>query len=152
MDADAIIRLLELEPLTFEGGFFRETYRSPRSTAIYFLLTPDTGSRFHRLRSDEIYHFYLGDPVELFVLAPDGGGERRVLGTALTAGERPQTVVPAEHWQGSRLVAGGRVALLGTTMAPGFELRDFTPADRGELAAAYPRWTAEIEALTASRS
>jgi uncharacterized protein len=151
MDAATIRHLLDLAPLTFEGGFFRETYRSPHSTAIYFLLTEDTSSRFHRLRGDEVYHFYLGDPVELYVLQ-DGDGELRTLGTNLAHGERPQTVVPAGAWQGSRLVPGGKVALLGTTMAPGFDLAHFEAAERDTLSKDYPRWHQVIEQLTPARS
>jgi len=147
MDAESMIQLLRLEPLTFEGGWYRETYRSPLSTAIYFLLTDATFSRFHRLRSDEIYHFYLGDPVELFVLAPDGTGVRHILGTDLATGARPQLVVPADHWQASRLLPGGRAALLGTTMAPGFNLADFVAGDRAALSADYPDWRDAIAAL-----
>jgi predicted cupin superfamily sugar epimerase len=151
MDAASIRHLLDLAPLTFEGGFFRETYRSPHSTAIYFLLTEDTCSRFHRLRGDEVYHFYLGDPVELYVLQ-DGDGELRTLGTNQTLGERPQTVVPAGAWQGSRLVPGGKVALLGTTMAPGFDLAGFEAAERDALIKDYARWHQVIEQLTPARS
>lgn len=164
MTAAEIIACLGLRPLPIEGGYYRETYRAdeslpasalPRypgaralSTGIYYLLTPDTFSALHRLRSDELYHFYLGDPVELLLLFPDGRGERRRLGSDLRAGERPQLVVPAGAWQGSRLAPGGRVALLGTTVAPGFELADFEAGSRSLLLAAYPDFRAEIEALT----
>lgn len=165
MTAAEIIACLGLRPLPIEGGYYRETYRAGEclaasalpsrypgaralSTGIYYLLTPDTFSALHRLRSDEIYHFYLGDPVELLMLLPDGRGELRRLGTDLRAGERPQLVVPAGAWQGSRLAPGGRVALLGTTVAPGFELADFEAGSRSQLLAAYLDFRSEIEALT----
>lgn len=167
MTAAEIIACLGLRPLPIEGGYYRETYRSgeslpasalPRypgarslSTGIYYLLTPDTFSALHRLRSDEIYHFYLGDPVELLLLFSDGRGECRRLGIDLSSGERPQLVVPAGAWQGSRLAPGGSVALLGTTVAPGFELADFEAGSRSQLLAAYPDFRAEIEALTPPR-
>jgi hypothetical protein len=165
MTAEEIIACLGLRPLPIEGGYFAETYRAPESlaaaalpprypgprslsTSIYYLLTPTTCSILHRLRGDEVYHFYLGDPVELVQLCPDGRGERLILGPELRRGERPQAMVPAGTWQGSRLVAGGRVALLGTTMAPGFDLDDFEAGDRAALLRSHPAFRAEIEALT----
>ena len=161
MNAARLQRLLGLEPLPVEGGYYAETYRSDialpgsalperfggtrlSSTAIYFLLTPDTFSAMHRLAGDEVYHFYLGDPVELLVLAPGGGGEVFSLGQDLEAGMRVQTVVPGGCWQGSRLAAGGDYALLGTTMAPGFEWQDFEAGDGDKLCAEYPDFQREI--------
>jgi len=166
--ADDIIRELDLERLPGEGGFFRRTWTSPRTTrrgggredgrsesracgsAIYYLLTPgiDGFSAFHRLGVDEIYHFYRGDPVEVHLLHPDGSHERLVLGSRLEKGERPQAIVPAGVIQGSRLVAGGRYALLGTTMAPEFTPGDFTLVSREEIAPRYPNCAEIIESLT----
>ncbi len=162
---DFLMRHFGLAPLPEEGGYFAETYRSavaipqaglPRrytgsraaGTAIYFLLTPDTFSALHRLRGDEIYHFYLGDPVDLTLLHPDGRGETVTLGQDLQAGMRLQTVAPAETWQGSRLRDGGRFALLGTTMAPGFAVEDFELGERKKLLEAYPAFAGEIMRLT----
>ncbi|HEY7676597.1 MAG TPA: cupin domain-containing protein, partial [Candidatus Methylomirabilis sp.] len=142
MTADALKTLLGLRPHPAEGGFFVETYRAGEgvpaealparyggarafSTAIYYLLTPDTFSAMHRLASDEVFHFYLGDPVEMLHLFPDGSGRAVTLGPDLLAGMRPQVVVPRGVWQGSRLAPGGRLALLGTTVAPGFDLADY---------------------------
>ena len=164
LTADEIIRLLHLKPLAGEGGFFAETYRSGRllppsalpfpsgesrhlCTAIYYMLTPETNSRLHRLKGDEIYHYYLGDPVELLMLPPDGPGEVHLLGTDLAAGQRPQAVVPGGVWQGSRLRPGGRVALLGTTMAPGFDFADWEAGDGAALASAFPDHADLIRAL-----
>jgi hypothetical protein len=164
LTAEDVKRLLGLEPLEREGGFFAETYRSrtawapgsltgeiaPRAlaTAIYYLLEPRSFSALHRVRGDELYHFYLGDPVELLVLGPGHAARAHALGADLAGGQRPQAVVPAGAWQGSRLVAGGRWALLGTTMSPGFDPTDFEPGRRAELVARWPEQRALIEALT----
>jgi hypothetical protein len=102
----------------------------------------------HRLKSDEVYHFYLGDPVEALVLRADGSGEVLSLGSDLYRGLRPQAVIPAGAWQGSRLRAGGKFALLGTTVAPGFEFSDFELADREFLLAKYPDFSRMIRELT----
>lgn len=148
--------MLDLKPLPMEGGFFRETYRSKirdasrraASTAIYYMLKPGVVSRIHRLPLDEVYHFYLGDPVEMLLLHPDGRVEKPTLGKDLSAGEKPQFVVPAGVWQGSMLREGGEYALMGTTVAPGFEFSDYVDGDRAELVAEYPGEKDIIEALT----
>jgi predicted cupin superfamily sugar epimerase len=167
MTAAELIRLLNLKPLPVEGGYFAETYRSdvtiepsslpgrysgPRiaGTAIYYLLTPDTFSALHRLRSDEVYHFYLGDPVELLLLRPDGSGEEVTLGPDLAEAMRVQFTVPFGVWQGSRLRPGGRYALLGTTMSPGFDPDDFELGSREELSLAFPAHATRIRMLTRS--
>jgi predicted cupin superfamily sugar epimerase len=162
MNAQDIIKLLNLEPLPQEGGYFRQTYKSaetlpnypqqprPVGTAIYFLLTPDDFSAMHRLDSDEVYHFYGGDPVELLLLYPDGTGEVFMLGNALAAGMRPQKVVSQGVWQGSRLRPGGThgFALLGTSMTPGFEWTGFVLAEGAELVKQYPAFAAMIRGLS----
>src|SRR5271166_1208185 len=155
MTADEVKQLLQLEPLAVEGGFFRETYRSrrtvpeeylpegmpgPRSigTAIYFMLTPETFSALHRLPGTEIFHFYLGDPVVMLQLLPDGTSQSVTLGPDLVGGQRPQVVVQGGVWQGSRLAQGGKWALLGTTMSPGFDYADFELGNREQLIAQHP--------------
>ena len=161
LTAEDLIRLMKLQPLPVEGGYFRETYRSaellettgypsPRSfgSAIYFLLTPQSFSSLHRLRTDEIYHFYLGDPAEMLLLHADGSSERVLLGHDIHAGQQLQLVVPRGTWQGSRVLPGGRFSLLGTTMAPGFDPRDFEPGSRSDLLAAYPSQRELIRGLT----
>ena len=165
MDAQEIIEALRLKPHPREGGYFVETYRSCErkkggtlmsrysgsrsvSTAIYYLLTPETYSEMHRLQSDELFHFYLGDPVEMLQLWPDGNGCIVKLGTDIAAGMRPQVVVPRGVWQGARLAAGGRYALLGTTVAPGFEYVDYESGVREELLRLYPEFEEMICALT----
>ena len=139
-----IIDRLNLEPLSFEGGYFRQTWSSGGGTAIYYLLTdePESFSRMHKLPSDELWHFYCGDPVELLLLHPDGSGEVLILGSDIGDGQRPQIAVQAETWQGARIVPGidnpAGYALLGTTMFPGFRKDDFVPGDREELCVRYP--------------
>ena len=165
MDIDKLKQILDLKPLPNEGGFYAEAYRSGENlsqsclperytgsrsaaTAIYYLLTPETFSALHKLASDEVYHFYLGDPVELLCLRDDGSGDVFTIGTDLDGGLRPQIAVPRGTWQGSRLRAGGRFALLGTTVAPGFEFADFELADRVTLTERYPKFAAMIRELT----
>jgi predicted cupin superfamily sugar epimerase len=100
--ADDVIRMFQLAPLPTEGGYFRETHRSRESTAIYYLLTPETRSHMHRLSSEEVYHFYLGDAVEQIVIPEGGRAEIITLGSDVASGARVQRVVPARAWQGSR--------------------------------------------------
>jgi uncharacterized protein len=163
LSAEEIRDLLGLKPHPREGGAFLETYRSSAafagpdpvagregravSTAIYYLLTPETFSALHRLDADEIFHFYLGDPVEMLQLLPDGSGRTVTIGCDLAGGMRPQVVVPRGVWQGTRLLPGGSFALLGTTMAPGFEDRGYEDGEAGTLIAAYPSFRRLIEAL-----
>ena len=165
--AEALIRKLRLEVLPVEGGHFRQTYRTgetvpvaapgsetpalkPRSTAILYLLSadPDSFSALHALPTDEIYHFYLGDPVELLLLRPDGASEIVTLGHDVLNGQHVQFAVPAGAWQGSRLVPGGEFALLGTTMAPGYIDGDYIPGEREALAEQYPDKAELITLLT----
>ena len=133
MTAQEVIEILDLKPLEMEGGYFRRSYENmqgvtdgkPNATAIYYLLTPDTYSCLHRLPTDEVYHFYLGDRVQLLVLDEKGQGCAHILGGGLANGEHVQKLVPAGSWQGSHLLPGGKWALLGTTMTPGFSDDDF---------------------------
>ena len=165
LTADEIIARLGLRPHPEEGGFFVETYRSGDrvapdtlparysgdrafGTAIYYLLTPESFSTLHRLASDEIFHFYLGDPVEMVQLLPDGSHRVLVLGSDIAAGMRLQVIVPASVWQGARLAPGGRWALLGCTVAPGFEYADYESGRRDELVRRYPAAHNLIGSLT----
>jgi len=166
---DQIIALLNLTPHPEEGGYFVETYRSSETipekalpsryegirsfgTAIYYLLTPETFSAMHRLRSDEIFHFYFGDPVEMLQLMPDGSGKVFTVGVDILHGMEPQVVVPRGVWQGARLLEGGRFALLGTTVSPGFEFADYESGRRDELVRSYPKLRDLILALTKDSS
>jgi predicted cupin superfamily sugar epimerase len=161
MTADEIKTLLKLEPHPVEGGSFRQTYvckeklelaRGQRSagTAIYYLLEPGTFSEMHTVASDEIFHFYLGDPVEMLQLYPDGRSAVFVLGPDLTAGQCVQLVVPAGVWQGTRFIGDSQVALLGCTVTPGFDYADYRSASYAELAAKWPAEAKRIRALTRS--
>ncbi|HZZ80591.1 MAG TPA: cupin domain-containing protein [Gemmataceae bacterium] len=163
--AEELIRTLGLQPHPKEGGFFRETYRAAESiaqsalptrypaarsasTAIYYLLTPTTYSALHRLHTDEIFHFYLGDPIRMLQLNPDGTGRTLLLGPDVLGGQHLQVVVPSGVWQGSCLEPGGSFALLGCTVAPGFEYADYESGDRATLQAQYPAFADTIQRLT----
>lgn len=159
--AEEIKTLLQLEPHPIEGGHFRRTYTAaaalelPRGiraagTAIYYLLEPGTFSEMHVLDSDEIFHFYLGDPVEMVQLYPDGRSAVFVLGQDLQAGQRVQLIVPAGVWQGTRLISDGQMALFGCTVTPGFDFSDYRNASYEELVAKWPGEAERIKALTRS--
>ena len=164
LNAKEVIDYLQLEPLPVEGGYYKETYRSEEIidkanlkadyqadkaiyTAIYYLLTPETQSALHWLPTDEIFHFYLGDPVTMLNLFEDGTSSVIVLGQEILNGHKVQYKVPANTWQGSFLQPGGSFALMGTTMAPGFDLSDFRPADKKSLMEQYPGQRALLERL-----
>jgi predicted cupin superfamily sugar epimerase len=159
--AEDVIRLLGLSPHP-EGGFFLETFRGEplpfplpergeraTSTAIYFLLRRGDFSAWHRVRSDEAWHHYLGAPLELHLL--DASGARTlVLGSELERGERPQAVVPAGVYQAARPVALANLdfSLVGCTVAPGFDFADFEMPARAELVARFPEHRELVEAMT----
>jgi predicted cupin superfamily sugar epimerase len=165
--AAEIIAALRLQPHPIEGGYFRETFRAsgniPASllppgyrvqktrsltTAIYYLLTPDTFSEMHRLPTEEVFHLYLGGPVRMLQLFPDGSGREVLLGTDILRSQEPQVVVPAGVWQGSRLEPGVEFALLGATVAPGFDYADYEQGRRSELVVGYPAYSESITRLT----
>jgi len=159
MKAAEIKTLLKLEPHPLEGGHFRQTYaaqtavnlpRGERSvgTAIYYLLDPGNFSELHVLESDEIFHFYLGDPVEMLQLFPDGRSALFTLGPDLMAGQHVQLVVPAGVWQGTQLIGDGQAALLGCTVSPGFDYADYRSGRYAELAAKWPAEAERIRKLT----
>ncbi len=157
--------MFDLKPLPQEGGFYKESYRSDEKilnqalpqrysgdknfgTAIYYLLTPDSKSLMHKLVSDEIFHFYLGDPVEMLQLFPDCSGNIFTLGKEILNGSYVQIVVPKGTWQGMSLKPGGNFALMGTTMAPGFDFNDFELGKRKDLLEQYPDFKDQIINLT----
>jgi predicted cupin superfamily sugar epimerase len=165
-DAAFWIERLDLRPHP-EGGYFRETYRAaetiagaalparfdgprPFATAIYFLITRDAFSALHRIRSDELWHFYAGDAVTLVVLDAEGTGRliTERLGREPARGEFPQVVIPAGVWFGAEVVSFGRFALLGCTVAPGFDFADFELGERASLLRQYPQHRGAIERLT----
>lgn len=155
ISADEIIELFGLQPHPEEGGHFVETYKSEElisklglperylserafGSAIFYLLTPDTFSALHRLASDEIFHFYLGDPVTMLQLHPDGSSRVVTLGQDILKGQELQVVAPRGTWQGAFLNELGEFALLGCTVAPGFEYADYEAGDRETLLEQYP--------------
>ena len=159
MTAEEIKEWLDLRPHPIEGGSFRRTCTSQGAvdlargqralgTAIYYLLEPGTFSEMHVLDSDEIFHFYLGDPVEMLQLYPDGSSAVFTLGPDLQAGQHVQLVVPAGVWQGTRLVGNGHVALMGCTVTPGFDFADYRGGSYAELVAKWPNRAGRIQALT----
>ena len=154
------INSLGLEPHP-EGGFFKETYRSKAmekftdtmavrniSTGIYFLLTYDSFSAFHRIKSDEMWHFYAGNSISVFVIHSNGVLEEIKLGLDLENGEQPQAVVPAGAWFASRVGTKGGYGLVGCTVAPGFDFEDFQLAHRESLVQRYPQHEQIITELT----
>jgi hypothetical protein len=130
--AAELIAKLELRPHP-EGGFYRETYRSGASTAIYYLLRAGARSRLHRIQSDELWHFYLGGPLVVAEISPDG----RALETAIGP-DRPQHLVPAGRWFGAYLEAGAEFALVGCTVAPPFRFEALEIGDRARLSSEFP--------------
>ncbi|MCV9388867.1 cupin domain-containing protein [Reichenbachiella ulvae] len=154
----ALIEKLELAPHP-EGGYFRETYRSTgtvdlgapfygernHSTCIYFLLTGDSFSAFHRINQDEAWHFYQGDPIELHMIHPDGTHEKIIIGNEIEQGMLPQYVVPAGSWFAAKTVGSEGYALVGCTVSPGFEFADFELAKRQELT---EKFTLHAELIT----
>jgi hypothetical protein len=165
LEAEDIIKKLGLKPHPNEGGFFAESFRSEEiigrdnlpdryssdracSTCIYYMLTRETFSALHRLKTDEIFHFYLGDPVSMLLLYPNGHSKILTLGHDIMAGQQLQAVVLKNVWQGSFLNEGGKYALMGTTMAPGFDFDDYEHADKYELIEKFPDRKQMIERLT----
>ncbi len=162
--ARQLVERLALQPHP-EGGFFRETYRAPltldaaalaphfpggrnASTAIYYLLAAGDRSRLHRIRADEVWHFYLGDPLQVVELTSDGNVRVTVLGCDFEAGQIPQHVVPAGHWFGACPAPGSAYSLVGCTVAPGFDFADFEMADGSALLRDHPAAKAWIDRLT----
>ncbi|MFC5865566.1 cupin domain-containing protein [Acidicapsa dinghuensis] len=157
--ASEIKHLLKLQPHPVEGGHFRRTYTSSLTvpldrgeraagTAIYYLLEPGTFSEMHVLTSDELFHFYLGDPVEMLQLWPNGESRVVTLGPDLAAGQHVQLLVPAGVWQGTRLIGDGKVALLGCSVVPGFDFADYTSGSFAELSSTWPNEADMIRHLT----
>lgn len=159
-EADGLVRRLGLQPHP-EGGYYRETYRAAEtvrrpaldvqraaSTAIYYLLSGDAWSAWHRIRSDEVWHFYAGGPLLVHVLDGQGGLITHRLGNAI---QNPdcvfQAVVPAGCWFAAERVHADRYTLAGCTVAPGFDFADFELADADRLAADYPAHRALVARL-----
>lgn len=155
-EAKALINQFRMAPIPHEGGWFRETWRSPGrpedkpiGTAILALFYdgPDGFSGLHRLASTEIWHFCGGDPFQLLLLHADGSSEQVVLGPDPANGDQVQVPVPDGTWMGGRLARGGRFTLIGATMAPGFTEDGFEAGDLEQLTAGYPDRAFEIAQL-----
>jgi hypothetical protein len=148
-----------------EGGFFKETYRCHDlmevtqgaggtslqrsvSTGIYFLLEKNNFSAFHKIQSDEMWHFYAGQALEVLELKERGELGCTRLGSDILGGEVHQHVVRANTWFASRVAAGGSFSLVGCTVAPGFDFADFCLADRAMLLAEFPQHSQTIAELT----
>ena len=164
LDKDQLVALLQLEPHP-EGGFFKETYRSEYSipnqalqgnyegdrsygTGIYFLLTSDSFSAFHRIEQDELWFFHQGSPIELHIISPDGVHTQHLIGNNIIAGHQPQLVVPEKHWFAARVVGENNYALVSCTVSPGFDFRDFVLPSREELCALFPKHESVITEFT----
>ncbi|HRE82109.1 MAG TPA: cupin domain-containing protein [Opitutaceae bacterium] len=173
MTAKDVIQRLELQPLPEEGGYFRSTWVGPvgsfrtidgqtearaQGSAIYALFTEQHFSALHRLATDELWHFYAGDPLELLLLHADGRIQPIALGSELLHGQRPQVLVPAGVWQGARprsfttQTHSHGWTLVGCTLSPSFKWEEFELGDREKLVAQYPSAREAILALTRSVS
>lgn len=164
LKAEEVIRILGLEPLPVEGGYYRPTYTGelqlpatvlpssigsarPITSVIYYFLTAGMKSRLHRLEIDEMWHFYMGDAVALHVFQPEIDYTNLVLGHDLSQGQTVQAVAPARSWFGARLQAGGRWALMACVLAPAYSEEDFALPDAAEFAALLARFPAQREIL-----
>ncbi len=162
--ANDIITHYSMQPHP-EGGYYKETYRAAEliahsalptrfggdrsfSTAIYFLLPQGNFSAFHRIKSDECWHFYAGGTLLIYVIEATGRLEVIKLGSNVSQGETFQYVVPAGCWFASVPAAGTDFSFVGCTVAPGFDFADFELAERNELINEYPQHAGIIEQLT----
>jgi predicted cupin superfamily sugar epimerase len=166
LTADEIRELLKLEP-NATCGFVRVTFRSPLSiaagglpapfadgrplgSALYFLVTPGAPVRLHRIRNDQLYHYYLGDPLEVFLLHADGTTERVVVGPDLRGGERVQLHIPGNTFHTARLAGRRRWFLGASTEWPGVIPADVEIGNLDQLAAKYPAVASDLRAIAAS--
>jgi len=164
MKVEELVRKLDLLPHP-EGGFYKEVYRSEEkipaiglpgrffgernfATGIYFLIEKNNFSTLHRIKSDETWHFYDGDALEVIEIDLKGNLRTTFVGRDLNKGEVFQYTVKAGHWFGSRVREGGNFSLVGCTVAPGFDFQDFEMADRVKLVSEYPRHKGIIEEMT----
>lgn len=146
MNAGRIIKELMLTPLTIEGGYFREIYRSAHGTSIYYLMRHGGRSKWHRVKSDEIWYYHAGASALQLVIHRDGRLEKVVIGPDVANGERPQNLIPGGCWQTAMPLPGSREqwGLFGAAVFPAFEYEDFTGAEDAEIEARYPLLAEEI--------
>lgn len=161
---EELVDLLNLQPHP-EGGFYAETYRSKHSipnevlagnhegdrnygTGIYFMLTRDTFSAFHRIEQDELWFFHQGATIELHMISQEGVHSKHLIGNDIGSGERPQLLVPETYWFAAKIVGDADFALVSCTVSPGFDFRDFILPSRAELTSKFPQHAEIIEAFT----
>jgi predicted cupin superfamily sugar epimerase len=166
LTAEEIRALLKLEP-NATCGFVRVTFLSkekiapgglpapfadgrPLGSALYFLVTPHAPVRLHRIRNDQLYHYYLGDPLEVFLLHADGSHERVIVGPDLRAGERVQLLIPGNTFHTARLAGRKRWFLGASTEWPGVVPADVETGNPDALAAKYPAIAGDMRAIAAS--
>jgi uncharacterized protein len=166
LTADDVRRLLALEP-NATCGFVKLTFVSPQTlaagalpapfndarpvgSALYFMVTPDAPVRLHRIKNDQLYHYYLGDPLELFLLQADGKSEHVVIGPDIAAGQRVQFLIPGGTFHTARLIGQKRWFLGASTEWPGVIPDDVEIGDVEKLAAQYPTVATELRAIAAS--
>ncbi len=162
--AQKYIANLDLTPHP-EGGYFKEVYRSGEiieaehlpmryskkrnfSTSIYFLLEGNQVSKFHRLKSDEIWHFYDGSPIKIFIITQNGNLQEKILGRNLENGELPQLVIEKGNWFGAKVTDKKSFSLIGCTVSPGFDFNDFELAKKQEMLNEFPNLRKIIDELT----
>ncbi len=148
-----------------EGGYFKEVYRSNEvikaehlpdrytkersfSTSIYFLLEGEQVSKFHKLKSDEIWHFYDGSPIQIFMISPKGTLQKRILGKNLDKNELPQLVIENGNWFGAKVLEKNSFTLIGCAVSPGFDFKDFELADKEKLIKKFPAHAKIVDELT----
>ncbi len=166
MTAKEIIELLDLQEHP-EGGYFKETYRSEEiipnsilgtsyegernvSTGIYFLLTSEKFSAFHKINQDEMWHFYKGSPLKLHMISEDGNYSFVIIGNDLIRGELPQYTVKGGDWFAAEVLLENSYSFVGCTVAPGFDFRDFALPTSKELIDIFPQHQKIIQNLTHS--
>ena len=159
-----LIKQLDLQPHP-EGGYYKETYRSQgniaeeclsdaysgsrsHATGIYFLLTSDNFSAFHKINQDEMWHFYDGSPIRLHIISKEGVYSHHTIGRNVMAGEVPQLVVQGGDWFASEVIGEDTYAFTGCTVAPGFDFKDFVLPSSKELIALFPEHRDVIRRLT----
>ena len=164
LSVEEIITTLDLKPHP-EGGYFRETYRSEEfisksnlsedfqgsrnySTSIYYLLESKDFSAFHKINQDEIWHFYSGNSIELHCISEEGKLTSVIIGKDITKGEVPQYIVPKHHWFAAKVVKSNTYALVGCTVSPGFDFKDFELASYHTLSKKYPKYESLIKEFT----
>ena len=146
------MRITYLSSLSIAAGGLPAPFADgrPMGSALYFMVTPDAPVRLHRIRNDQLYHYYLGDPLEVFLLRGDGKSERVVVGPDLRAGERVQLFIPGNTFHTARLIGRRRWFLGASTEWPGVVPADVELGNLDELAGKYPAVAADLRAIAAS--